>query len=401
VATTECTSRSLQLQQARERDAAERVQAAQARQAVETAAQQAMHQRIAGLGNLLAKLQAAAGGAGADASIQQLLPALSPTERGRLLENLWRVTPNRHRTRALVVAAGQELFWFVPGALQPERRVAIPEDLGGLRSIGTAASGAPPVRELLVGAGSGVWRVHAEDGSILAKYSVPGAGPQRTGFNAVAAVGDWLYATHSGLGCRRWRWGAPTEPPHALLTPVNGEPRVVRALVVADGGEVLFAADEVVHVVRTAAGESEPLFEAATVVHALEADGRNIYAGTADGMLLRTSLDASEDTEVIYRAAQPIESIGVRRWVDLVELVLPGPDGVMSLFGDEAFAVRMMPSGVPVRRVWTADDALAAVPEARDRVLVQTAASAGVADLAIGRLTGRSVQDVCFLAESG
>jgi hypothetical protein len=397
VAVSSFASRTLMEQHSRERDAARRAEALQARQAVEAAAQEAMRQRLAGLGDVLDKLKTAADAPSGTGSIAQLLPALSPTERGRLLENLWRVTPNRRTTQAIVVAAGQDLLWFSPGGGQPTRRVSLPDELGGLRSL--AAGGAD---DLFVGAAGGLWRLSAGDGAILAKFAVPEAPPQRTGFNAIEVVASRVYATHSSLGLLAWQVDDPAAPPARLFEPVGGVPRGVRALVASDAGELLFAADDAVRVVRpkSNAGEpvSEPLFEAASVIHSLAIDGRSVYAGAADGMLLRVSLDQPDDLLVLHRAREAIESIAVRRWFDLVEVVIPaGAGGVQGFFGADGFAVRLMQASVPLRRVWTADDALAATPETRDRVLLQSAASANLVELPIGRLTGRSVQDVCLL----
>ena len=125
--------------------------------------------RLHDLGDLLARLESATGG---DASTQwhQLLPALSPADRGRLLENLWRITPDRHVAEAIVVVAGRECIWL--SATEPEliaQRVVLDDELGGLRSVAFSAQH----NWLLVGAALGVWALDATTGEVAAKFVFP------------------------------------------------------------------------------------------------------------------------------------------------------------------------------------------------------------------------------------
>ena len=91
-----------------ERETARRAEEIAARAALEAAARTATRRRLDDLGEILGKLRTAAA---ADGSLRwrELLPVLSPGERGRLLESLWRLTPDREVAAAIVAVAGGEL----------------------------------------------------------------------------------------------------------------------------------------------------------------------------------------------------------------------------------------------------------------------------------------------------
>lgn len=425
-----CRSESYQRRQAAAREAAQRVEQIRAREAVEAAAREAALRRLDEMSALLEKLKAASPG---DSSMRwhELLPALTPAERGRLLENLWRITPNRVVARGLVVAAGDECAWLDPA--DPDRivrRRVLPGELGGVRSVQYC-----PRRDwLLVGAAAGVWAVHASDGEVVGQFAVPGAGQPRTGFNAAAIVGDRVFATHSQLGC--WSWplhgggeatqvfgrradepaGATSVPgalpslptvgrhsvEHSMSSPATprggGAPRSVRAVTALADGRAAFAADDRVYV--SDGGVPVEIGRYGDVVHALAADGDDVYIGTESGRVLRVSLGQPEDTWVPFRRSGPVESIVVRRWNDLVELVVPaGPLGICAVYEQEGVVSPLMESALPIRRAWACDDLVVGLSERRDRLVVLAAGhpARGGVDVPIARLLASSVQDVCIV----
>lgn len=466
------SSRTLSEHEARERATASRLAELQAREALERASQEATLRRLEGLSGILDKLKAVgrvSGGDGADSGApagaspfgpetrwHELLPALTPAERGTLLQNLWRITPNRVVARAVVVIAGDRLRWLDPS--RPERiqrELTIPRDLGGLRSISYHAG-----RDvLLVGAASGVWLAPAGSSDASAagaaldaagpdsirSFAVPDSGRPRTGFNSATICGDRLFATHSQLGC--WSWpldradagecvfrpeagaaalpaAAPSEVMHSLdvsigrVTSVAGgggaawrAVRTVRAATGLADGRVLFAADATLFEVETrgAAGEAAareaawPVRELTTLdapVHSLRALGEMLYAGSERGTIVRIPLARPEDAYVVHRGSIPVESFAVRAWGDLVEVVAPGGSaGVLGIYEHEGVVSRVMETQQPIRRVWAVDDLVVGLTELRDRLVLSRAAAAGrPAEAMIARLTGEQLMDACVVA---
>jgi hypothetical protein len=103
----------------------------------------------------------------------------------------------------------------------------------------------------------------------------------------------------------------------------------------------------------------------------------------------------------VHRSTTPIESLQVRRWSDLVEVIVPaGPLGVCGVYPDEGLTAELLQAGQAIRRAWVTDDVIVALNEPRDRLFV---ANANMPDRAgrevpISRLVGRSIQDACIVA---
>ena len=230
VAASKFTSTSLTRQEALERETAAGVARIEARDMVQQAALAATNRRLDSLGDVLAKLKSAAAG---DEHMQwhDLLPSLSPAERGKLLENLWRITPDAQTAVAVVAVAGSECLWLAPAS--PDgitKRVTLNDDLGGLRSVTYDSQDA----RLLVGAARGVWLLDAATGDVCGRFEVPDVQP-RTGFNSAIACGGRLYAAHSQLGCWSWPLDKPGDA-RCILSPVERVPRTVRAVTALPDG---------------------------------------------------------------------------------------------------------------------------------------------------------------------
>jgi hypothetical protein len=390
------TSPGFTRHEALQRETAARVAGIESRALVEQAALAATQRRLDDLGGVLAKLEAVAAG---DEGMQwrDLLPALAPAERGKLLENLWRLTPDRQIATAVVVVAGQECIWLAPeDPTQIVRRLALPDDLGGLRS----ATICPQRDELLVGAATGVWVLGAADGAIRNQFAVPAGGRPRTGFNAAAITADKLFATHSQLGAWCWPLAEPDRA-EVRLQPAGGAPRTIRAATATADGRVAVAADNRVHLLAAGPEWDEVLPAAPGVIQCLAADGSTLYAGTADGELLSLRLDGADNWVRIHRLSAALESIQPRRWNDLLELVIPaGTVGVCGIYAEEGVVARLMDTPVAVRRAWACDDLLVALSDYRDRLIVMRgdAADRLGRDVPIGRMLGHSVQDACIVS---
>ncbi|MFO0837692.1 MAG: hypothetical protein U1D55_04135 [Phycisphaerae bacterium] len=391
VASLQIGSESLERRRRLEQQAAARVAEVQAREMVEQAANAAAQRRVEGLSAILEKLRAAS--AGGDATQwRSLLPALSPAERGRLLENLWRITPDQRISRAIVCVGGQECLWLDPRSpLAIAQRVTLPGDLGPLRSITSPSSD-----RLLIGAATGVWLLDAASGAVLASFPVPDVGSASTGFNSAAVVANHVVATHSELGCWAWRLDSPADR-RPLLRPANGVPKRIRAATTLDDGGLAFAADDVVHLLDAELNPRTTLAPADSAIHAIATADQQIVVGTAAGRVLSVRFDAPDQSWfVLYRRSAPIESVCLRCWNDLKEVVVPaGQDGAIGVYGEEGVLARLMASAYPLRKLWAADDLLLGRSELRDRlaVLHADAPDAAPRDVPLARLTGKPIED--------
>jgi hypothetical protein len=392
------SSASLARQEEQQRAAAAQVRDLEARGVVEQAALTATRRRIEGLTEILSKLKAATAG---DETLRwrELLPVLTPGERGRLLENLWRLTPDHAVAEALIVVAGRDCIWLDPLALERVvRRITLPADLGGLRAAALAATTSSST-ELLLGAASGIWRLCGQTGEILARYPVLNPGAVRTGFNAATVCGDRLIGTHSQLGAWSWRLDDPTDV-LSLVQPAAGAPKTIRAVQAAGAGRVVLAVDDCV---RAHSTSGEMLWQSAAVgaaIHDLALLGDTLFAVTTDGRVLLTDLRAPGEWTLVHRGLDAIESVQARRWDDLIELVIPaGGQGICGVCPEEGIVTRLLDSPVAVRRAWACDDLLVGLSENRDRLFVLHGSTPGRAGLEvpIARLLGYAVHDACIL----
>ena len=410
IAKLEFVSEAYRRRASLERDTRRRVERIKASEVIDEAALQATQRRLGDLGGILEQLKSAAAGED-DTRWHQLLPALSPADRGKLLENLWRLTPDKTTAEALVVVSDMECLWIDPNELDRiARRVVIPDELGGLRSV----TYSPEMNWLLIGAASGVWAVDAETGDIAGKFEVSETEPARTGFNAAVICDDRLYATSSQYGC--WSWhivnvaagaspveGAETpQPPKPILAPENNIPKRIRAVVATDDGRVLFAGDDCVHVYDPAGDELGVLTSGTNVIHSLAVVQDKLYVGAADAKLFRVDLSHPDDWWLVYQSNEPIETIQPRQWNDLVELVVPaGPRGVNGVYDSEGVTTRLLVARIPIRRAWACDDVVVGLNSLRDRLIVMDAnqPERKGREAKIAQMTGRPIQDACIVTK--
>jgi hypothetical protein len=398
VSKLELRSEMLERELALQRDAQQRVQAIQAREIVESAARAAMTRRIQDMSGVLEKLRAAAAN---DNSLRwhELLPALSPPERGRLLENLWRLTPDRRVTSAIVVVGGDECVWLEPQSPESIRsRVKVPEDLGGVRSVRHVAERG----WLLVGAATGVWVLRESDGAVVMRCAVPMAGRPKTGFNSACIAGEHLLATHSQLGFWRWALDGSVKP-LPLLETRDGMPKAVRAVTPLPDGRAFYAVDARVQVYDPASEQVDVLTSVDGIIHCLAVHDASLLIGTDRGTLLRCDWLRPDDVWAPYRRSGPLESVQVRAWHDLVELVVPGGDsGILAVYEQENIVARLASGRFPIRQAWAGDDLLVGLSDRRDMLLVMHGASSagGAIEAPLARLLGTTVQDVCLVTRA-
>ena len=392
VAEVSFDSKTLVAREKLERQTERRLAEIRAREMVEQAAAQATQRRLDDLGGVLDKLNDAASADG-DGNWHDLLPALSPTERGELLANLWRITPDKQTTQQIAVVAGQSCYLLDPGeAMRPLREIQLPRDLGGLRSVAYAAH----KQALLIGAGEGLWVVPLIDAEPQ-PYPVPNVDPQRTGFNAVAEVGDHYYATHSKLGCWRWERDNPNSG-EQVFAPGDGV-RTVRAAIAAGDGRVLFSADRTLRAYNPEDGEVVELATMPGTIAAISVLEGVAYLGTSNGALLELDLEPGSTPHTLQQLHGGVESIVARRWNDLVELVVPaGREGVQGVYGSERITAAVMNSGTPIRRAWASDDVVVGLSDQRDQLVISYPSKSPTPQaIPLARLFGHSLQDACLV----
>ncbi len=371
-----------------------RLEELQARDMVERAALAATQRRLDDLAGVLSKLKAAAE---VDGTLRwrDLLPTLTPGERGRLLESLWRITPNRTTAQALVVITDRECVFLDPA--DPERilrQLALPGELGGLRSV----TFDPATNLLLVGAACGVYTLCPTTGQLCRTYPVPNRPTPRTGFNAVAICGARVVASHSQLGAWSWELSDPAEA-RPMLEPAGGVPKTIRAATAQDPQRVLLAGDNLVLAYDLTGQKLWQSSPTDSSIHCLAVLEDRLFVGTARGTLACWDRSA-EQWSTVYRTSAPIESIAARRWDDLIELVIPaGMEGVCAVYPDEGLVSRLLDVDVPVRRTWACDDALLALSEQRDRLILLNGSlpARRGREVPVARMLGRLVQDACIL----
>ncbi len=105
----------------------------------------------------------------------------------------------------------------------------------------------------------------------------------------------------------------------------------------------------------------------------------------------------------IDRSDRPVASLALRRWFDVDELLIPaGPRGVVAHYGDGASATLLpapsSPAGaVPIDRVWAGEDVTIGLNQDLGRAYLLRRGEEAVTQVAIARLLGAAVEDVCLV----
>ena len=183
-------------------------------------------------------------------------------------------------------------FYDIPG-----------EKLGGVRSIrAVEISG---TRYLGVGAVGGVYLV-ANDGTVQF-LSIAAATQSKHGVNALGAVGDSLYASHSDHGLLVWQIGQTSRPARSYR-PWHYSSQTTRALTI-NGNTIYLAAGNDIYAIDPQKPDAAPLRSyqgsSSEITAMVIADDR-IYAGNAAGQLLSWSLPHPAPPVCLWHSANPI-----------------------------------------------------------------------------------------------
>ena len=394
-------SKTLRQVQGAQQDAARRTAEHDAARQVQRALETAQSQHADHLASLLDRLKGLAADS-PDVALPDLVRSFSERQRGELYRALFASEPTATKTQWLIAAAGNELLFFDTARLEePCRRLTIDGSAGAIRSL-QFVRGDGGAGTLLIGAATGVHRLPLERAEPDLALLVKGPPRVKGGFNACAAVGDRVFATHSELGLCEWNAAQPSDA-RFRFTDLTREAKAVRDVEFFDGN-LYCAIDN--RVIRWPADDlgDRPAYvydgslTTITVVCPSEA---GLFVGNGDGDVLHFPPDRFTKPDRLHmgthRAAESLwllHSHGVRRVVYTDTSLC-----VHARVLDDSFTCRYEAGGQTIRRVEVAADIIVATNDLRDRLICWTPGKPDrpSATVPISRLCGRSVQDVCLV----
>jgi hypothetical protein len=374
-------------------------------QQLRQAADAARREHLEHVGEMLARLEEMALRS-PDVSVIDLIRQFGEDQRGQLYRSLLRSRLDAAQDQTLVVAAGEELIWLDANAPErPIRRLRADVPGGAVRSVHVLTDGDGRVM-LAVGATAAVALLDPSSGQMQAtlNWDVPSDTTVRRGVNALAVSGRMLLATHSDLGVRCWSLDTPHES-LPLLTNVTGPARTVRHVKTDASGQVWLSVDDVVLCLAgedLAAAVPTQYTGSTAEVTALAVTDHEIYAGNADGQVVRWPMGQPNTCDVVYRGgASPCRSVHVGAVMGIHRLgVTDGSDAVKEVVLGDTVVERYLAGGDRLRQAWWLDSRIVAVNDQRTRLYVwsvgRPASPTGTTD--VGWLCSNRVQDVCPVA---
>jgi len=389
-----------QVQESREEASRQKAQHEAAYQ-VKQALRKAQDEHLEHLSTLLARVKELSSNS-PDSGLPDLLKTFSEKQRGELYEALFATDPASTQTQWIVVACGEELLFYNPQQpAQPARRLPVTGSAGPIRSIQALAAG-DNILSLWLGAATGVYRLPIQGAEADVTLYVDHAPAVRGGFNAVAVVGDRVFASHSEIGLCEWSIDEPhgARPRFESMTKNAKVVRDVEHLdgrihVAVDDRVLVFAADDPEDkAIRVLRGGSAAL-------SAICPTTEGVFAGNADGdVLFWPAGDDAKPQRLHTGFGRAVESLwlldthGVRRIIYTdTSLAIHA-----RVWGD-SFACRYEAGGQTLRRVEVAPDLLAATNDLRDRLILWSPGEPASPKtvLQVSRLTGHSIQDACLV----
>jgi len=386
-----------------EEQAARQREEHQAKRQLEEALETAQHEHVEHLEMLLGKLNDLARRS-PEVELSDLIRTFSESQRGEIYEALFATSSQARATQWIVVACGGELLFYDPASGDaPARTMTLSGEVGPVRSV-RAFRDPDGLMRLLVGAARGVYEVGVESKEPAVIFSIEESVEVRGGVNSVAVAGDRVLASHSEVGLICWERSAPAGPTLLLEERTKGA-KAVRNVLVRDG-RIYFSVDGAVLVtdadtptdsnLRRYAGP--PSADALITSLCPAPDG--LYAGNADGQILRWALEGGDATIIHSGSGRAAESIHLLTSGGITRLFFA--DTTLAIHArviGDSFTCRYEAGGQTLRRVAVAPDLLVATNEIRDRLIQwspgRPAAPTGI--ISVARHTGHSVQDVCLL----
>ncbi len=389
-----------QLQQVHQSAAARRAEHEAARQ-LDEALQKARSEHVDQLASLLSRLNELAA-ASPDVKLPDLLRTFSEHQRSQLYEALFATEEPATRTRWVVAAAAEELFFFDTAALDaPSRRLKIDGLAGHARSVQCATF--PDGRSvLLVGAATGIYLWPLDRSSPETTYLVADAPPVRGGFNAAVLAGDRLVATHSELGIFEWTISEPNSG-RPRLESMTLAAKAVRDVEFLDGKLYCSINDRVIRWSADDASDRPTRIYTGSesTITALTPSSEGLFAGNSNGDILHWPDTTDSEPEMFHRGQKrAAESIWVLSAHGVRRLVFTDTSHrVQTRVLGDTFSCQYEAGGQTLRRVEVAPDLLVATTELRDRLVCWKPGNPKrpFASIALSSLTGRSIQDFCLV----
>jgi hypothetical protein len=258
---------------------------------------------------------------------------------------------------------------------------------------------------LLLGAATGVYRLPIERAQPDRTLLVGNAPATRGGFNAVAMVGDRVFASHSELGLREWNVNEP-ESAEPRFESMTRDAKSVRGVQFQDGSLFCAIDDRVICWPADQSADSPACIYtgSVTAITAICPTPQALFAGNGVGDVLEWKTGCGTKPQRLHtglhRAAESLwllSTHGVRRLV-YTDTSLQVHARVLG----DSFECRYEAGGQTLRRVEVAPDILVATNELRDRLICWTPGqpAAPTATIGVSRLCGRSIQDVCLVPQT-
>jgi hypothetical protein len=380
-----------------------------ARREIQRALARAQAERLDDVVGLLEKMRTAAD-QDASVDVAALMKTFDPAERGELYAALWHLDSAAADTEAVAVAAGHELILLrVDDPEHPGGTITLPEDLGPLRSVQWDVSGEHE-RSILIGAATGAWLLNLDTEQIRHRLTLdlPEDRQVHGGFNAVARHGAHFFGTHSDLGVVRWLMREEGDARGTMMfDALTARADAVRGAQVTDG-LLWFIVDDAVHAWRVDDDPECPPVRyggSNTLLTALRVHDDRVYAGNLDGEILAWNVGDPESAQVVRGQSDGmVESIDVQTAGGMTQLVVADRHrGLATIIVEDGYELRHASGNQIVRRAVAAADVMAAMNDARDRVIVWRAdrPREPVLSVNIDQVTGHRIQDLCLVPRKG
>ncbi|MCZ6691515.1 MAG: hypothetical protein O7H41_18145 [Planctomycetota bacterium] len=221
---------------------------------------------------------------------------------------------------------------------------------------------------LLVGAQDGVYVKDSKTGDVR-EFPFPNRGKGRGGVNSIALYGSDLFATHSEQGLVKWDLhGISRGEP--ILKEATSRNSSTRSAQVADGklffstGSEVFGVDLVKWKSTSFRGFGDPITAVAVAPPYL-------FAGTKLGVILRWKIEEPDNPQALnLREANPIYMMKVAPVSNTVSLIIGAKDFRVNVKGIDDDLITAFLSGVAIRWVDGASDAVYGVDREGYRIYV-------------------------------
>lgn len=376
----------------------------EARAAIQAALSAARRDELSQMVGLLEKLRDA-NAAHSEQGLRDLLKTFGESQRGQMYEALWHLAPGSAQTAFIAVVSELQVLLFDPREpARPARLIPLPDVLGPLRSI-RADSECLRRRLMLIGAATGVHQVAIDTGCLQRslRAEIPQSTSVKGGVNAASMGDGWVYATHSELGLLAWDLSAADSLAEQWYPDITSPADTVRGATAADGS-LWFTTDETVWSIPLADGpHGRPQAYRAgdQTLSALTVEAGMVFAGTVQGEILAWDIGEPDHPRVLRgKTGEPVGSVDVIEAGGVDRLIVADrTTALTALVVGDVYTCRYEAGTQTIRRAAAAEDVLAAMHDARDRLLVWSPNEPRRprATIIIPHLTGGRIQDLCLI----